>query len=73
MIRWFKTMTTNEFFRGVRSGKWAGFADALWQRGYYEHIVRGENGLHAVRKYITENPANWEKDEENLEKRGSGT
>jgi putative transposase len=66
MVRWFKTMTTNEFLKGVRSGKWKGLPGGLWQRGYYEHIIRGEIGLHAVREYIRQNPANWETDEENL-------
>ncbi|NOX25421.1 MAG: transposase [Deltaproteobacteria bacterium] len=34
----------------------------LWQRNYYEHIVRNENELHDIRKYIQENPLKWELD-----------
>lgn len=37
----------------------------LWQRGFYEHILRDENELHRIRGYILANPQNWETDEEN--------
>jgi len=37
----------------------------VWQRNYYEHIVRDENELNRIREYIVNNPANWEEDEEN--------
>ncbi len=35
----------------------------IWQRNYYEHIVRGEMELQRIRQYICENPMNWEDDE----------
>ena len=28
----------------------------LWQRGYYDHVIRAEGDLHAAIKYILENP-----------------
>ena len=34
----------------------------LWQRNYYEHIVRNENELNRIRQYIIDNPKNWESD-----------
>ncbi len=37
----------------------------VWQRNYYERIIRDENELNAVRAYIRENPLRWEEDEEN--------
>jgi len=39
----------------------------VWQRNYYEHVIRNDNELNIVREYITANPANWEQDEENPE------
>ncbi|MEM6429661.1 MAG: transposase, partial [Deinococcota bacterium] len=36
----------------------------VWQRNYYEHIVRDEDSLNNIRKYIINNPANWQQDEE---------
>jgi REP-associated tyrosine transposase len=39
--------------------------ERLWQRGYYEHIIRHGESLHDIRRYIVENPARWESDPEN--------
>lgn len=37
----------------------------VWQRNYYEHIVRNEKELNQIREYIRANPIQWEKDPEN--------
>jgi len=37
----------------------------VWQRNYYEHIIRNEEELNRIREYIIDNPKNWENDEEN--------
>ena len=37
----------------------------IWQRGYYEHIIRADRTLAAIRRYIQENPARWERDADN--------
>jgi putative transposase len=37
----------------------------VWQRNYYEHIIRDERELHAIREYIRYNPLKWDEDEEN--------
>ncbi|MCP4542333.1 MAG: hypothetical protein GY832_34865 [Chloroflexi bacterium] len=37
----------------------------VWQRNYYERIVRNERELNAVRQYIHNNPAHWLNDAEN--------
>lgn len=37
---------------------------ALWQRNYYEHIIRNEQSLHRIRNYIRNNPLQWDKDNE---------
>ena len=34
----------------------------LWQRNYWEHIVRNESELNRIREYIHNNPAQWELD-----------
>ena len=38
----------------------------MWQRNYYEHVVRGEDELNRIREYIDNNPIQWEIDRENL-------
>ena len=35
----------------------------VWQRNYYEHIVRSEDSLREIRQYIVNNPTTWEVDE----------
>ncbi len=37
----------------------------LWQRNYYEHIIRNEARLYRIREYIVGNPQNWIMDPEN--------
>lgn len=37
----------------------------LWQRNYYEHIIRSSISHEAIRDYINRNPANWKSDTEN--------
>jgi REP element-mobilizing transposase RayT len=47
----------------------------VWQRNYYEHIIRNEKELNKIRKYIVDNPLKWDTDENNLEnlKQNGGT
>ncbi len=37
----------------------------VWERGYYEHVIRDGADLKEIRRYIIENPAKWESDREN--------
>ncbi len=39
----------------------------VWQRNYYEHVVRNENELNLIREYILYNPLQWQYDRENPE------
>ncbi|MFI5252016.1 MAG: hypothetical protein ACHQQQ_06230 [Bacteroidota bacterium] len=48
--------------------KWCrnnGHEDFESQRNYYEHIIRGEKDLRAIRNYIIQNPLKWTSDENN--------
>ena len=65
VIQWFKTMTTNEYIRGVKQYGWAPFPGRLWQRNYYDHIVLNENEMSRIREYISNNPAQWATDKDN--------
>jgi REP element-mobilizing transposase RayT len=38
---------------------------SVWQRNYYEHIVRNDIDLDQTRQYIANNPAKWDLDEYN--------
>jgi REP element-mobilizing transposase RayT len=37
----------------------------VWQRNYYEHVIRNEEELNRIRQYIMDNPAGWAEDPEN--------
>jgi putative transposase len=63
IVRWFKTMTTNEYFRMIPKN--LGPVKHLWQRNYYEHVIRGDEDLRRAREYIQNNPAQWTLDKEN--------
>jgi len=65
IMQWFKTMTTNEYISGVKTLDWPAFRGQLWQRNYYEHIVRNEESLNRIRQYIIDNPIRWDSDREN--------
>lgn len=70
IIQWFKTMTTNEYIHGVKNRGWQPFSGSLWQRSFFEHVIRDENSLNRVREYITTNPQRWELDAENPQAAG---
>jgi hypothetical protein len=55
-------MTTNEYIRGVKQNGWQPFPGKLWQRNYWEHVIRDETELHRIREYIRNNPARWQED-----------
>lgn len=58
VIQWFKTMTTNHYIRGVKQNNWTPFDGKLWQRNYYEHIIRNDESYQRISEYIINNPAN---------------
>ena len=65
IVQWFKTMTTNEYIRRVKNDGWPPFPGRLWQRNYYEHVIRDDQSLYRIRNYILENPLLWHLDREN--------
>ncbi|MFN8499755.1 MAG: transposase [Anaerolineae bacterium] len=42
---------------------WTPFPGRLWQRNYYEHIIRDEADLDRIRQYIAANPLKWVSDD----------
>jgi putative transposase len=60
IVRSFKSATTNRIndLRKTPGG-------LVWQRNYYEHVIRNEQSLNRIREYIAGNPARWDVDREN--------
>lgn len=62
VVQWFKTMSTNEYIRGVKQLGWPPFDRRLWQRNYYERIIRNQLAYNNISNYIINNPARWDED-----------
>ena len=64
VVRAFKSLSAIRVNRlMMRSGP-------LWQRNYYEHIIRSERELDKIREYIATNPLKWSLDRENPQRTG---
>ena len=61
----YKSLTTREYVRGITTMDWTPFHGRLWQRNYYDHIVRDDKSLWELRQYILDNPSQWDSDREN--------
>ena len=60
LVAAFKTVTTKQINILQNTA-----GQPMWQRNFYEHVIRDEAELDRVRKYIADNPLNWETDSEN--------
>ena len=60
IIRGYKSTTTKQIniLRKTQNSP-------IWQRNYFEHVVRDDFDLNRIRQYIIDNPKNWDSDSEN--------
>lgn len=65
IVHRFKSFTTAQYRTGVTQNQWPSFNGSLWQRNYYERVIRNEKELFAMREYIQNNPQSWVLDPEN--------
>jgi len=64
IIRGFKGASTkkiNLFLNSSRTGESLFAPNKIFQRNYYEHIIRNQRDYHRIEKYIIDNPRNWKK------------
>jgi REP element-mobilizing transposase RayT len=54
----YKSLTTRRIIQLER-----GITISIWQRNYYEHVIRNEIDLEEIREYVENNPAKWSDDE----------
>jgi len=59
----YKSIVTVEYIRGVDRYGWEPFNGQLWQRNYYETILRDNESYDRISEYIKDNPAKWDDDE----------
>ena len=62
IVRGFKGASTSKIWK-IRENE-----GKIWQYNYYEHIIRNEEELERIRKYINDNPAKWQEDKEQFKK-----
>jgi len=65
VVHRFKTLTTRRYADGVKRRGWPPFRSRVWQRSYFEHIIRGQGSLERIRHHMRDNPARWAMDREN--------
>jgi len=70
VVYWFKSFTTTRYRDGVRQYAWQQHGRRLWQRNYYERIIRNDDELFRIREYIDNNPRSWGMDRENPDRIG---
>jgi len=58
LIGAFKTVSMKRINKILNISK-----ESIWQRSFYEHVIRDEHDLIRIREYIFDNPNNCEKDE----------
>lgn len=63
IVRAFKTYSAKGI-NGIRKSPGV----SVWQRSFYEHIIRDEKEYLEIGEYILHNPAKWESDNENISK-----
>ena len=64
IVRGFKGAST----KLIRKNLVGNFDDKIWQRNYYERIIRDEAELNRIRTYIENNPKKWQEDKEFFKK-----
>ncbi len=59
IIKAFKSITTVRYIQGVKKYGWPRYRKRLWQRNYWEYIIRNERIYHKISDYIDRNPQKW--------------
>lgn len=63
IVRQFKSFSTKRINELLRRNGYEPFATgAMWQKSYYEHIIRDDRDYYETAKYIENNPLKWELD-----------
>jgi len=59
LVRSFKLQVMKSWSNGVRWRGWEPYVTHLWQRSYYDTLIRNDAHLDATRTYILANPVRW--------------
>lgn len=62
IVQSFKRYSTIAYIKLVKEGVLPPFKDRVWQRSFYDHVIRNEQDYREIWQYIDENPLKWRKD-----------
>jgi len=62
IVQSFKRYSTLEYIKLVKDGVLPPFDKQIWQRSFYDHIIRNREDYDEIYKYIYENPIRWQAD-----------
>jgi REP element-mobilizing transposase RayT len=65
IIRSFKSKSALEYIKYINDNN-LNVSGKIWQRSFYDHIIRNEKSLQKIREYIANNPLKWDDDENNI-------
>jgi putative transposase len=60
----FKSMSVKDVLAHIEENR-LDMIGKIWQRNYFERVIRNEQDLENIRTYIRNNPVNWDQDDEN--------
>ena len=63
IVQSFKRYSTIEYVKMVKEGKLPPFDKQIWQRSFYDHVIRNRDDYNEIYKYIYENPMKWKFDQ----------
>lgn len=58
----FKSLTTLKYIKVIKQNNLTPFDRRVWQKNYFEHIIRGSKSHEKIAAYIIENPIYWDDD-----------
>lgn len=64
----FKSKSAGKYLKFIKQND-LNISGKIWQRSFYDHIIRDEKDLNRIRTYIRDNSANWLQDENNINKK----
>ena len=62
IVQTFKRYSTIEYAKMVKNGVLPPFDNKIWQRSFYDHVIRNRDDYNEIYKYIQENPSKWHYD-----------
>ncbi|MCK4401163.1 transposase [bacterium] len=65
IIRSFKSKSALEYVKYINDNN-LNISGKIWQRSFYDHIIRNDKSLQEIREYISNNPLKWDDDENNI-------